>query len=445
MDKLQQAVGELLIKFGSFESIMEAFGLANMPDAQKYGILFGFLTFTCTVSAVFCLLLFGGTFKRLAEQNQTGETTVLAAHDARNQRALLLDQLLDAREAMRRKYPATEITENRTPLTEMLLNVKPSPNSADYQNDYKLAYRICQDKPGGATLSGRPEARFEAYARGYAGCGNQITQVAYRRSYARMYESTCCKDHKTDEKYTKWFEERPEDIVGRTVRLEALEVKRHLEPLYHTTCGAASLEHNSYNPQEVWAFRIEGPFDSPKDMRQSFVFQHKMNEAAFAVVDSITEETLGAILLCNDDPENLSVQLEPPIVPPKLEESQKVLESYFLIIDRLFANGYRRIQMAIDTQDAQKRKLMLRLGFSFEGVLYKHMIVKESNRDSNLYSLLNSDWKKGARAALFKHLYGLAALKADSSNEKKEEEADEQQKQLAERKAQEELGSKKNK
>ena len=110
------------------------------------------------------------------------------------------------------------------------------------------------------------------------------------------------------------------------------------------------------------------------------------------------------------------------------------LECCFLLVDRLFAHGYRRLQIAIDSQDAHKRKLAVRLGFTLEGCLYKHMVIKESSRDSNIYGLLNSDWKRGARSALFAQLYGQAALKADLSNEKKHQEWEEQQRVLDEKK-----------
>jgi hypothetical protein len=49
---------------------------------------------------------------------------------------------------------------------------------------------------------------------------------------------------------------------------------------------------------------------------------------------------------------------------------------------------------------------------TLEGRLYKHMVVKEANRDSHICGLLNSDWQLGARAALFQKLYGAAALTA---------------------------------
>ena len=285
----------------------------------------------------------------------------------------------------------------------------------------------------GPIISGKPEARFEAYARGYAGCGPYTTPT-YRRSYGRLYLATCCESSKSEEKYSELFRTRPYDIMGRHCRLEALDVKRHLKDVFTVTSGMPALEKTAYEPEEIWGFLEDGPFESPEEMRKSFVFQRKRNEAGFAIVHSVTESVLGVVLLTHDNPEHLTIQIEPPIMQFGRAGSSQELEACFLLMDRLFALGYRRIQMMLDSQDSENRKLVRRLGFTMEGVLYKHLIHKESSRDSNVYALLNSDWKKGARSALFKRLYGAKAFSADRANERKEEEHAEQQRVLEEKK-----------
>ena len=444
-DKLMAALGDLSGKFGSVNDVLQAFGLADMPMAQRYGILFGFITFFCTVSAVLALLSYGGSFRRMAEQAETGHATLVAPHDARAQRALLLEHLLEGRQRMLAlNYTKVATTERPTKLTQMLLNLKPPQepshqNATDvdsYKENYVIAYRACQDKMGGPALSGRPEARFEAYARAYASCG-PYTTTAYRRSYGRIYESLACANHQNEAKFSKLWEGRPQDIIGRYVRLEALEVDRHLHDLYEVTSGQPTLGNSHYDPQEIWSFIEEGPFATPKAMRNSLVFQHKTNEAAFGIVNSVTDRLIGAIKLTKDDPENLSIQLEPPYVQPALEGTPEQLEACFLLLDRLFAYGYRRIQIAVDSQDPRRRKLAIRLGCTLEGTLCRHMIVKESSRDSAIFSLLNSDWKAGARTALFTKFYGKAAAAFDVRNEQKSAELEEQNQFLQEAKRKE--------
>ena len=152
-------------------------------------------------------------------------------------------------------------------------------------------------------------------------------------------------------------------------------------------------------------------------------------------MEAVTDRVIGIIILSKDDPKNLNVQLELPIVKPSADGTVEQLEACFLVLDRLFALGYRRVQLTCDTQDAAGKKVAGRLGFTQEGMIPKHMVVKEANRDSNIYGMLNSDWDKGARAFLFKKLHGAAMLKADYANNAKEGELEEQERVLAEKEA----------
>ena len=284
----------------------------------------------------------------------------------------------------------------------------------------------------GKILSGLPEARYEAYARAYAGCG-LFASPAYKRSYARMYEAISCETHQSEKKHSELFVTRPEDIHGRTIRLEPLDIDRHAQPFFETTCGDAYEENKAYNANKVWGFLENGPFKTKEELVQSPIFKLKNDESAFAIIESLTERMVGIIHLTNDDPKNLSVQLELPIMKPSAEGTAEQIEACFLLLDRLFALGYRRIQLSIDLQDINGKKIPGRLGFTQEGLLPKCRILKEANSDSIIYGLLNSDWDKGARAFLFKKLHGENAQRVDAANDAKEGELEEQQRVLKER------------
>lgn len=421
-EKLMEAMS-VLNKMRSLEDILESVGLANLPTAQKYGILFGICVFCLTLTAVMALLTLGGTFKRISEQSENNQPTVIDPINARLNRPLIMEDLLEKRFYARK-------------LQEKLQNLKPPKSKDDhrareYELNYIDAYRTCQDQPGGAILPGLPEARYEAYARSYASCGFYTT-LSYRRSYARIYEALTCKNHKTEGKYSRLFEERPEDIVGRLVRLEPLDVARHKDALHEVTCGDAAAHGDSraFNANEVWGFWSHGPFKSSDELAASPVFVRQEDEAAFCIVQIETDKVIGAILLSKDDPQNLKVQMDPPIVKPTTQGSAEQIEASFLLLDKLFALGYRRVQLSLDSQDAIGKKLPGRLGFTLEGMLLKDMIVKDANRDSLVYALLNSDWNKGARTALFKNLHGAKMQALDSRNIAKEEEKDEQKRVL---------------
>jgi RimJ/RimL family protein N-acetyltransferase len=286
-------------------------------------------------------------------------------------------------------------------------------------------------------MAGRPEARFEAYARAFSGCGPLVTRD-YRRSYARLYEFFACQTHGTENKFLTLYTERPADLVGRLVRLEALEADRHAEELHEGTCGLAFQDGKQFDPKEVWGFLNYGPFRNAQEIAASPMFHRKLNQAMFAIIEHITERVLGVIMLTNDDPENLTISMEAPIIKPSLEGNADPIEACFLVLDKLFALGYRRVQFAVDSQDAVNRKLAARLGFTKEADIPKHRIVKESNRDSTIYGMLNSDWTKGARSFLFRKLHGTKMQNYDQANNHREAELDEQTRRLAEKKAKEE-------
>lgn len=246
-----------------------------------------------------------------------------------------------------------------------------------------------------------------------------------------MYEAVAANNHSNEKKYREHWLSRPGDIVGRMVRLEPLDVNRHLQPFYDMTCGKVYKENQSFDAHEVWGFVDDGPFDKPSDLQKSFIFQRRLNEAGFAIVESLTDQMIGIVLLTNDNPRHLNISLEIPIVKPSSEGTAEQIEACFLLMDRLFALGYRRIQLSVDSMDTKAKKLSGRLGFTQEGQILKDRIVKESNRDSIVYGMLNSDWDKGARAFLFKKLHGDKTMKADLANQKKEETLETQAKFLA--------------
>lgn len=249
-----------------------------------------------------------------------------------------------------------------------------------------------------------------------------------------MYEAISCVNHSSEAKYRGHWLQRPGDIFGRTIRLEPMDPDRHLNELFAMTNGDTYCENRAYDPNEIWAFHPEGPFQNPKEMRKSFVFQRKMNEASFAIIESLTDKILGVVMLSRDDPQNLSISIESPIVKPSSEGTVEPIEACFLLIDRLFALGYRRVQLSVDSMNTRGKRLAGRLGFTQEGLIPKDRIIKESNRDSIIYGMLNNDWNNGARAFMFKKLHGERAMRTDESYNQKEAELAKQQKFLTEEK-----------
>ena len=94
------------------------------------------------------------------------------------------------------------------------------------------------------------------------------------------------------------------------------------------------------------------------------------------------------------------------------------------------------LQIAVDRQDMASQKFVSKsLGAVWEGLLRKHRIVKDANRDSTLYAVTNSEWNSTKRARLYKRLYGAKQQAVDAANEKAEHELDERNKAVAKKHA----------
>jgi RimJ/RimL family protein N-acetyltransferase len=84
------------------------------------------------------------------------------------------------------------------------------------------------------------------------------------------------------------------------------------------------------------------------------------------------------------------------------------VETKLLLLDRAFTRaGLRRVEFKTDARNERSRGALLALGATFEGVLRKHMVVRDGGeRDSAYYSVIDDEWsavKRGLEARLAAH------------------------------------------
>jgi RimJ/RimL family protein N-acetyltransferase len=85
---------------------------------------------------------------------------------------------------------------------------------------------------------------------------------------------------------------------------------------------------------------------------------------------------------------------------PSAQRTEANTEAAYLMIREAFDGlGNRRLEWKCDALNERSRAAATRLGFTFEGVFRKHMIVRGRSRDSAWYSLLDTEWP-AARDAL---------------------------------------------
>ena len=78
---------------------------------------------------------------------------------------------------------------------------------------------------------------------------------------------------------------------------------------------------------------------------------------------------------------------------PFLQRTRGASEALMLMLRHAFDDlGYRRVEWKCDALNFSSRQAALRLGFRFEGIFFRHMIVKGRNRDTAWYAMLDEEW-----------------------------------------------------
>jgi RimJ/RimL family protein N-acetyltransferase len=86
------------------------------------------------------------------------------------------------------------------------------------------------------------------------------------------------------------------------------------------------------------------------------------------------------------------------------------VETKLLLLAHAFETvGLRRVEFKTDGRNERSRGALLALGATFEGILRKHMVVRDNGeRDSAYYSVIDDEWP-AVKRHLERRLRGLGA------------------------------------
>jgi len=172
-------------------------------------------------------------------------------------------------------------------------------------------------------------------------------------------------------------------IKGQYVELEPLHV-RHTADLWQAMQGAA----------DSWAYMGYGPFASETALR-SFIadFSTTHDPMAWAVRPVSTGLVTGWITLMDIQPKSAAIELGNIWFGPAMQRTKAATEAMFLLL-KLAADdlGYRRLLWKCNALNAPSRRAAERLGFTYEGTLRAHLVVKGRLRDSAYFSTLADEW-----------------------------------------------------
>lgn len=176
---------------------------------------------------------------------------------------------------------------------------------------------------------------------------------------------------------------------GRFVDLELLDPHAHTADLYEAS-------HNCPEAKTIWDYLpVSGPFDDVGSMESWLHYCRIAPDTRFYSVRHLeTGRFIGMASFASIEPDMRRLALAHLWYAPHYQKTRINTECVYLLLRDAFERlAYRRVEWNCDSQNKAARKAALRLGFSFEGVFRKHMIVNGRNRDTAGFSMTDDDWR----------------------------------------------------
>jgi len=179
-------------------------------------------------------------------------------------------------------------------------------------------------------------------------------------------------------------------LEGELARLEPVDVARHASQLFAAQAGA---------PQ-IWEYLPYGPFESETVFRAWLAERATTSDPLFyAIIDRTSGRALGMASFLRVEPSHGVITVGHIWNSPAKQRTRLATDAMYVMARHVFDDlGYRRYEWKCNALNEPSRRAAVRLGFTFEGVFRQHMVVKDRNRDTAWYSMLDSEWP-AAKAA----------------------------------------------
>ena len=174
-----------------------------------------------------------------------------------------------------------------------------------------------------------------------------------------------------------------QNFAGTHVVLEPLH-RRHGAELFESMRGA----------EQSFTYLAYGPFPDRAAL-DGFLAPASTDPlmAYWAIRPTATGRASGWLSLMNIEPQNAAIELGSIWFSPRLARTRAATEAMFLLLRHAAEDlGYRRLVWKCNDRNEASKAAALRLGFTPEGLLRAHMVVKSQRRDTAMFSILDDEW-----------------------------------------------------
>lgn len=168
------------------------------------------------------------------------------------------------------------------------------------------------------------------------------------------------------------------------MRLEPLDPSRHGDQLFAMTAGADA----------TWDYLAYGPFHERDEFMRWLAQRAPLDDPlTFAIIDRDAGAARGLTSLMRIDAANGVIEVGHIWLSPALQRTRQATDALYVQARYVFEElGYRRFEWKCDALNEPSRRAAERFGFVFEGIFRQHMVIKDRNRDTAWFSILDSEW-----------------------------------------------------
>ncbi|QGN36936.1 GNAT family N-acetyltransferase [Klebsiella oxytoca] len=167
-----------------------------------------------------------------------------------------------------------------------------------------------------------------------------------------------------------------------------------LEPLSTSHASELFAAHRLAPDTRSWTWLLREPDNSPEEYSAWIEsVSGKSDPIHFAVIDMQTGQPVGSLALMRIDAKNGVVEVGHVHFSPLLSRTAMATEANWFLMRYVFDTlGYRRYEWKCNSLNEPSRRAALRLGFQYEGRFRQALVVKGHNRDTDWFSIIDSEW-----------------------------------------------------
>lgn len=144
----------------------------------------------------------------------------------------------------------------------------------------------------------------------------------------------------------------------------------------------------------LWDYLAYGPFADEGAFEQ-WLASHVADPTLLveSVIDRASGAPVGSASFMRMVPEHGVIEIGHIFFSPSLQRTPAATEAIFLMMRHAFDDlGYRRLEWKCNAANARSVRAAERFGFTYEGTFRQHSIVKERNRDTAWFSVIDAEW-----------------------------------------------------